>query len=200
MRKRADEIGEIFGIVLDAEEIALVLAAARAAIAGAHGIDEYEVGEVEPARIVVDQPGRGALHLTLGRHLDGLGAEGAEMQIGRRRARSAIEHEGDRPLGVARLARIGDIEDRGERLAVGVAHGKRPGGGSIMQALAGEVDGVLGARRRRQEIDSRLFVRLRLLVMGGLDRGAGLGGRLRRGLLGWSRGERGEQNEARGKC
>ena len=61
--EEADEIGERLGVLLDAVEIVLVLAVADAAVAGADRIDEDEVGEVEPARIVVGEAGRGTEQL-----------------------------------------------------------------------------------------------------------------------------------------
>ena len=55
---KPDEVGERLGILLDAEEVALVLAVAGAAVAGRDGIDEHEIGEVEPARVIGDEAGR----------------------------------------------------------------------------------------------------------------------------------------------
>ena len=139
------------------------LAVARPAIAGADRIDEDEIGEVEPARVVVDQAGRGAEQLSLRGHLDGLGPDGAEMQIGRCRARTAIEDEGDRPLGVLRLAHIGDVEDVGERLPMHIVKGERAGLRAVGE-VSRQADGVVGVEAAAGE--SAELARRRWLLVG----------------------------------
>src|SRR5262249_16948670 len=154
--------GEVFGVVLDAEKVALVLAVGGAAISGPNGIDKNEIGKVEPGRLVVDQAGRRTLHLALGRNLDRFGPESAEMEIGPCGRRPAVEPESDGTLVVARLPRIGDIEDGGDELALLIAHGERSGGRGVAERLAGESDGVASNRGWRQEIRGNLVPGLRL--------------------------------------
>src|SRR5262249_59675464 len=95
--------------------------------AGEGRIEEHERGEVEPG------PAYG--------HELGGGRDGdpvkrppprsyrAEIKIGRRRARPAIEHEGDRPTRIAAHHK-GDIGDLGdERAILAVVERDRAGGG-----------------------------------------------------------------------
>ena len=186
------------GVLLDAEEIAFVLAVAGAAIAGCHGIDEHEIGEVEPARIVGDEAGRGAEQFPLGARLDGFGADGAEVKIGRGRARPAVEDEIDRPLRVLRLAHIGDVKDIGQVLASCVAERKRAGLRAVGDLDAGEMDAVLRGRGGRNG---------RCIAARGLRRAALLASRrlcgrpgLRRRLCILAPRARGQENKGCERC
>ena len=109
--------------------------------AGADGIDEDEVGEVEPCAGVVDEIGGvgGAVAFVAG--VEVLGADGAEVQIDRGCAGTAVEGEGDRP--VRAFHGVGGDDHLAGDFAVAVAHGKRTDGDGVVQGLAVELDGLL---------------------------------------------------------
>ena len=115
-----------------------------AAEAGADGIDEDEVSEVEPCAGIVHEIGGigGAVAFVAGVQM--LGADGAEVQIDGGCAGTAIEGEGDRPV-VAFHGVGGDHHFAGD-FAVVVAHGKRANGDGVVQGLAVELDGLLDVR------------------------------------------------------
>ena len=70
----------------------------RTAVAGPHGIDEDEIGPIEPGLVVVYQlVGRGG-HTAVRTHLHPSRTERAEVQPDRRRSRPAVEREHQRPL------------------------------------------------------------------------------------------------------
>ena len=112
-----------------------------AAEAGADGIDEDEVGEVEPRAGIVDEIGGvgGAVALVAGIKM--LGADGAEVQIDRGRAGTAVEGEGD--WTIRAFDRVGGDNHFAGDLAVAVAHGQRADGDGVVQRLAVELDGLL---------------------------------------------------------
>ena len=126
--------------------IFLILAVAGAAIAGADRIDEDEIRHVEPCARIVDEPRWRTFDLAVVVGLDHARADAAEMEIGRGRARAAVEDEGDGALGVEGIARIGDIEDVGRTLAVAAGEGDGPGFGRVAEQLAVDRDGVMGDR------------------------------------------------------
>ena len=68
--------------------------------------------------------------------LDGARADAAEMKIGRGSAGASVEHEGDGPLGILRVARIGDVEHVRRRLAAGAGEGKRAGFRRVVEGHA----------------------------------------------------------------
>lgn len=85
------------------------------------------------------------------------------MQIGRRRARAAVEDERDRPLRILRLPRIGNVENAGERLALRVAKRKRAGLRAIRDIRSGKVDAAMRDRDGREAVGRNLSaVRFRL--------------------------------------
>jgi len=96
---------------------------------------------------VVDQPGGWRRHLSLRSEGDDARPERAEVEIGRARARAAIEDKGDRPtLGVRPVARIGDVEHAGLPFALVVD--ERQGGGRGGEGDVRAVDRELVMRDR----------------------------------------------------
>ena len=155
----AHEVGKSVGVLLNAPKLFLVLRLARAAVAGAHGIDKDEVGHIEPGARIVGEGRWGALQLSLGVYLDRTRADAAEMQIGRGGAWSAVEHERDGALGVLRLACVSHIEDVRRGLAVGAGEGNGPGFRRVVERNARDLDGVVRDGRRRQKRRSGLGLR-----------------------------------------
>ena len=78
-------------------------------------------------------------------------ADQAEMEKGGGRARAAVEHEGERPVGAGVLRHIGGVEHRGALLAGLVVEGERAGGRRVSELAARRVDRMLGDRIRRQQ-------------------------------------------------
>ena len=66
------------------------------------GIDEHEVGEREPRRLVLDEPRRHRRQRPVRREVDALRPDGAHVQVRRRRARAAVEDERHGPVAIAR--------------------------------------------------------------------------------------------------
>ena len=112
------------GIGIDAVEGLFLVLAGQTAETGAGRVDEDQIAGVEQARFVVDQRVGRCRRMRIIRRHDPLRAEGAHVQPDRRRARPAIEQEGQRPV-LARLAmgEIGDIGHGrlGRRVLGGVA-------------------------------------------------------------------------------
>jgi hypothetical protein len=81
---------------------------------GADGVDEHQVGERQPAVLIVRKPG-GRIHrlAVLAEHRP-TGTHGTEMQVYRRCTGTSVEHEGDRAAAVA-LGDIADVEHLGLR-------------------------------------------------------------------------------------
>src|SRR5262249_52748710 len=65
--------------------------------AGADRIDKNEIGELEPALLIIDQLCRRRSSIAVGFEIDALRAERSDMQIRRRSARSTVEDERNRP-------------------------------------------------------------------------------------------------------
>ena len=145
--------GKRLDIAVDAvERAAHVVAAEDAAIAGAGGIDEDEIGEIEPGVGIVDRHRRCRRPVGLPRHRQPPRPEPAEVEPARGIARPAVEHESHRPR-----ARIGAVEREGERgdiglrrAAVGIEQADRAGGRGKMQRAIGQLQHVMGHRRGRQ--------------------------------------------------
>ena len=94
---------------------------------------------------IVDQLGCRRRHLPLGPNEHDARAERAEMEIGRARARTAVEDESDRPaLGVRLVARIGDVEYAGLPLALVVGERQGRGRGGEGDARIADLDLVMG--------------------------------------------------------
>ena len=82
-----------------------LVANARAAEAGADRIDEHQVGEVQPGTRVVVQDRRRRRAVTLGAEGHHLGSDRAHVEVHRRRAGTAVEREGHRPVRSASYRR-----------------------------------------------------------------------------------------------
>jgi hypothetical protein len=101
--------------------------------AGPHGIDEDEVGEVEPGFGVGDEIRRlGGRNLALERQPPG--AEPAELEKGRGRPWAAVDNEGDGARGARVLQRVGREGD--VRLGLVLRVGERDGAGGRREAQA----------------------------------------------------------------
>ena len=155
----------------------------RAAEPRADRIDEHEVRDVEPrARIVVERRRiRGTVALVAER--DALRADGAEVQVHRRGAGTAVERKGHRT--VRAFHRVGGADHLADLLAVGVVDGDRSNGRRIVQGPARELDRLRDMRVARKRRSVGFFRRCR---RGGRRRGRRL---LRR--------QRGRSQERNGK-
>ena len=151
----ADHERDRIGVAIDGvEALARVLAARdEAAVAGADGIDEDEIGEVEPGLGV-------RLHLGRGRRRQRFAIERqpprpgrAELKPCRGRAGPAVEqerHGARRAVGAVEL--VGRIGDVGQRLALVVEHADRAGGRREIERAAGQIERLLRGRIRRQTV------------------------------------------------
>ena len=109
----ADELAHRFDVALNAPELLAQLRLHRPAVPGPHGVDEDEVGLVEPALIVVDELIGRRRHAAVVEHLHALGADRPQVQPYRGGAGPAVEREHQRPLrrGAGALGGIGHEED-----------------------------------------------------------------------------------------
>ncbi len=116
--------------------------AGRPAVAGAHGVDENQVGEGKPAIGVVREMhrrlGRGAIRLE--RH-DPRSHRGQVKKSGAS-TWAAIEGEGY-GADAGALHGVGHVEDLGGKLALGAVHRQGAGGGFVGELLPAECDRVL---------------------------------------------------------
>ena len=104
-------VGRVVGLAAAVLAVALLLGLDHAAEAGSDGIDEHEVGESEPRRLVLDELGRHRRQRAVGREVDALRTDGAHVQVGRRRTRPAVEDERHGPRAVAVSGDVRDRED-----------------------------------------------------------------------------------------
>lgn len=151
MRKvEADEGADGAGVLLDAPEIGGVLSRRSAAIAGAHRVDEDEVGHVEPSIGIVDKLLRCGQKVAVRGGRDDTRAQRSEMQIGGRRARPAVEDEGDRTPRALRAGRqgVGHVEDLGRNGSVAAQQRKRACLRTIIEGFPGNRDRMFGRLRR----------------------------------------------------
>ena len=135
----------------------------RAAVAGAHGVDENEVGLIEPGVLVVLQLVRGLRHGAIRHQLRAARTHAAHVHPHGSGTRAAVEAEGDRTLrGVSHaIERIGHVEDVRFGLAGGVLERHLLHGRGVVEGLAVDIDGVMG--------DDRSFIYF------AADRGTGTG-------------------------
>ena len=180
-----DELAHRLQIALHPPELLAELRLAGAAVARPDRIDEAQVGLVEPGVRVVHQLVGRRGHRAVGAHLDALGAECAQVEPHRGRARAAVEREHHGTRGGARhpIERVGHEEDFGLGLALLVLERQLAGGDRVGERLAGDGDLVVRDHRR--------LGRVRL----GPGRGRRLGGR--GGLGGQRRGREREGQEQR---
>ena len=155
LQPAADHERDRVDVAVDRIEPLAHLLAGRdeAAVAGADGIDEDQIGKVEPGLGVGHQIRRRG-----GRHRVGVDGEPprsgrAELQPGRGRARPAIEQEGHRPgARVGAVELVGGVGDIGLRLALVVEQRNRAGGGGEVERPPGKRERVSGGRIRRQPV------------------------------------------------
>ncbi len=113
------------------------------------GVDEHQVGEVEPGAGVVDQAGGIRRAVALGAELHPLGPDGAEVQVDGGGAGPAVEGEGHGTVGVLRaIEDVGGEHHLGDLLALLVAHRQRADRSGVVERLAGDVRGPASPWRR----------------------------------------------------
>src|SRR4029077_19442242 len=96
---------------------------------------------VQPGLFVIDELVRRWRHHAIGLHTYAFWADGPEMQPYRSRAGAAIEREGQWPVLILAVERIGDKEDVRFHLAgVIVLERHHPRGCGVMQSLAADVN------------------------------------------------------------
>ena len=96
--------------------VVLALVVDDAAEAGPDRIDEHEIGEGEPRRLVLHEPRRHLRERPVRRERDALRADRPEMEERRRRTRPAVEDEHHRTVVIAGVGDVRDGEDLGGRL------------------------------------------------------------------------------------
>ena len=185
------------GVLVDAPERLVLVLAGDAAEARARRVDEDEIAGVEQAVVIVDDVVRRRRRVGVVGGDDASGPERAHVQPHRRRARSAVEQEGDRPLSRARaLLEIGGVEHRRSRrrgssrpgfLVVLVrgrgdghvvpvlgVHDQRAGDGGVVHAAAFRADRAVGLHLVGLEVLAGALHGLlgRLVGCGGEDEGA----------------------------
>src|ERR1051326_836926 len=145
-----DEFADGFDIAAQAEEFARLVALNGAAVAGAHGIDEDQIGLVEPGVFIVDQLIRRRRHHAVRLHAYALGSDGAEVQPHGSRAGAAVEREGKRTvLGGLAVQRVGDVEDvRLDLAGVDVFERHHAGRRRVVESLAADLHFVVRNHRR----------------------------------------------------
>jgi len=173
----ADEVGDGVGVLVVAPEILVLLLAHRAAVAGADGIDEHEVGGAEDrGRVVAQLVRRRARIRGIARDVDHLRTDEAEVQPHRCRARTAVEDERDRALFRARaVLRVGDREEAGGVLPRRVLQEDLLGRRRVRDVLRADLQPMLFHELQRlgrllRRFLGRLLRRLR--VLGEQRRGA----------------------------
>ncbi len=146
-----DDAREIFDVGRGAVEelLGFVLGDERAAEAGSDGIDENQIGEVEPGSGIVGERGRigGAVSFIAGSEM--LRADGSEVEEDRRCAGAAVDGEGYG--AVCAVDGVGGVNDLPSLLAVAVADGQRADGDGVMQRLAVQLNALLRRARRAAE-------------------------------------------------
>ena len=115
----------------------------RTAEPGADGIDEDEVGEVEPGAGIIEQAGGIRRAVAFVAELDVLGTDCAQVEIDGRSARAAVE--GKSYGAVLALHGVGG-EDYVARFFAFVIDGKGSDGRLILEGFAVQLDALRGVR------------------------------------------------------
>jgi hypothetical protein len=187
-----DGLRHRIGVALYAPERAAAVGLDGAAVARADRIDQHEIGEGEPGVRIVVQP-RGRRVAAVDAELGNARPDQAEVQVGGRRARPAVEGEGHRPARAGILGDIGNVEDRRSALARRVMKRQRARGGGVGDRPIRRVDAVMGDGVGRQQSQRALLGDL--VELDERDRRDGkLCGRLAVLILG-KRGGRGRANQ-----
>ena len=108
-------VGRVFFLLL-VLRVVLALLLDDAAEAGPDRIDEHEIGEGEPRRLVLHEPRRHLRERPVRRERDALRADHAEMKKRRRRTRPSVEDEHHRPVVIADVGDVRHGEDLRGRL------------------------------------------------------------------------------------
>jgi len=140
-----DDLGHRFGVTAHAPEFSGVFRLERAAPAGSDRIDENEIGETQPGIRIVAQLGACGV-AAAGAEIEKAGPGEAQMQEGGCGARSAVEHEGQRPVCRRALGHIGRIKNRCAALARQVVERQRAGRCRVGKPAVAGVDRMLGDR------------------------------------------------------
>ena len=132
-------------VALHAVHAARHLDVLGAAVSGAHGVDEDQVGPIEPGILVIFQLVRRRRHATVGQQLGTARPHAAHVHPHGRRTRTAIEAEGERtPGGIGdTVQRVGHIEDMGFGFAGGVLERHLGDGRGVVEGLAVNGHGVV---------------------------------------------------------
>ena len=152
-----NELGEHLEVVARSGEIGHLRAGSGPRVAGHHRVDLHEIRRVERRVRIVDQVvGWGRLGAAR-THVRMLGAHQTHAQPDRRRARAAVEEEGDGPRRhVLLVSRVGDVEDGALRLPVVVANRHGAGVCRVRDRFAVDVRGVVRCRDSLDRRDARL--------------------------------------------
>ena len=154
-----DGEGEVLDVRGGGEEelFAFVVGDERLGEAGADGVDEDDVGEVEPGAGVVGEGGgvRGAVAGVA--EGDVLGADGAEVEEAGGGAGAAVEGEHHGAV-VCAVERVGGVDDFGGGLAVLALHGDGADGGGVVEGLAVNGDGLFDGLVGREWVGEGLGV------------------------------------------
>ncbi len=145
---KADEFADAFGIFVHAEEVLGILWLGRAAVTGAHGVDEDEVGFIQQAEFVFHKRVRRWHSEAIVAKLHALGSEQAHVHPDGGRAGTTIEGKRQRAgggIGDALLG-VGDEEDVRRGFALGIFECQRACRGGVVYLLATESEAVLGLR------------------------------------------------------
>jgi hypothetical protein len=119
----------------------------RPAVTGSYGIDEHQVGEIQPRARIVGQLRRIRRAVSLHAELDALRADGAQIQKDGGRARTAVQREGDRPVLTLHGVRG---EDHLARLLAAFIDRQRAHGNRVMERFAVELNALRNMRIRGQ--------------------------------------------------
>ena len=145
-----DEAAHGVDVRVDPEELIVLVVADRVGESRPDRIDHHEIAPVEDAEFVVHGPiGSRRSRTRIGDHHP-LRSEHAHVQPERRRARSAVEREHERPhaaFGV--VPHVRDIADARDRLVLVVADDEGAGGGGVVEGPAADGEVMLGDRALR---------------------------------------------------
>ena len=135
-----DELSHRLDVPLDAPELLPQLRLGGAAVARAHGVDEDDVGQIQPGMLVVHQlVGRRRHHAVLA-HLHPLGSHRPEMKPDGSGARAAVEreHQGPPLRTAGAIGRVGHEEDVGLGLPRLALERNQARGDRVLEHLAAD--------------------------------------------------------------
>ena len=168
-----DDAGEVGDVLVGAVEelLGLVFRDEGAGEAGANGIDEDDIGEVEPGAGIVGEGGRVRGALAFGSKANAFGTDGAKVEVDRSRAGTAVEGEGDGTIWT--VHRVGGEDHLTGGLAGVVLDREGADGGCVLEGLAFKLYGLGDVGVGRQWIDDGilgrgvgLFIRVSRMALG----------------------------------